>query len=97
MSWQSTLACWFLRRQFHPQTRHPVISAERARKMTAKRAYTPRVPAGWILHERYGEHDGPLRGEWLTRADGRHAATILYLHGGGYYFCSPQTHRAASF
>lgn len=97
MSWQSALACWFLRRQFHPQTRHPTISAERARKMTAKRAYTPRVPSGWTLHERYGAHDGPLRGEWLTRVDGGHAATILYLHGGGYYFCSPQTHRAASF
>jgi acetyl esterase/lipase len=97
MSWQSVLACWFLRRQFHPHTRHPTISAERARKMTAKRAYTPRVPSGWTLRERYGERDGPLRGEWLERVDGRHAATILYLHGGGYYFCSPQTHRAASF
>ncbi|MBP0588933.1 alpha/beta hydrolase [Paraburkholderia sp. LEh10] len=97
MSWQSALACWFLRRQFHPQTRHPTISAERARKMTAKRAYTPRVPPGWVLHERYGERDWPLRGEWLERADGGHAATILYLHGGGYYFCSPRTHRAASF
>ncbi|CAG9237889.1 6-hexanolactone hydrolase [Paraburkholderia caribensis] len=97
MSWQSALACWFLRRQFHPQTRHPTISAERARRLTAKRAYTPRVPSGWTLDERYGERDWPLRGEWLTRVDGRHTATILYLHGGGYYFCSPQTHRAASF
>ncbi|MPW16058.1 alpha/beta hydrolase fold domain-containing protein [Paraburkholderia sp. CNPSo 3157] len=97
MSWQSALACWFLRRQFHPQTRHSTISAERARKMTAKRAYTPRVPPGWALHEQYREQDWPLRGEWLTRADGQYAATILYLHGGGYYFCSPQTHRAASF
>jgi acetyl esterase/lipase len=23
--------------------------------------------------------------------------TILYLHGGGYYFCSPKTHRAITF
>jgi epsilon-lactone hydrolase len=97
MSWQSRLACWFLRRQFHPQTRHPTISAERARRMTAKRAYTPRVPSGWTLRERYGASDWPMRGEWVERVDGRHSATILYLHGGGYYFCSPQTHRAASF
>lgn len=38
----------------------------------------------------------PIRGgEWVeprhgAAVDGR---TILYLHGGGYFFCSPQTHR----
>jgi monoterpene epsilon-lactone hydrolase len=94
MSWQSALACWILRRQFLPQTTRPTISAEHARRMTARRAYSPRVPSGWTLRECYGPQDHPLRGEWVERIDGAHAATILYLHGGGYYFCSPQTHRS---
>jgi monoterpene epsilon-lactone hydrolase len=29
--------------------------------------------------------------------NGNHVRTILYLHGGGYYFCSPSTHRSITF
>lgn len=39
------------------------------------------------------ERNGPVPGEWVIhpRADAdRH---LLYLHGGGYFFGSPQTHR----
>ncbi|CAB3750713.1 alpha/beta hydrolase [Paraburkholderia solisilvae] len=103
MSWQSALACWFLRRQFLPHTRRLEISAEHARALTARRAWSPRVPRGWQLREQYGERDWPLRGEWLDPEGTVSAAhipaipTILYMHGGGYYFCSPSTHRAVSF
>ncbi|WP_118180882.1 alpha/beta hydrolase [Paraburkholderia phosphatilytica] len=109
MSWQAALACWFLRRQFRPETARPRISVERARAMTSKRAYTPRVPSGWRLHECYGVRDYPLRGEWLQPPSAstghperpkqqQHATpTILYLHGGGYYFCSPRSHRTLTF
>ncbi|OXH83246.1 alpha/beta hydrolase, partial [Burkholderia multivorans] len=42
-----------------------------------------------------------LRGEWLERTDvpaGRATGpTLLYFHGGGYYFCSTKTHRALVF
>ncbi len=34
---------------------------------------------------------GGIPGEWLEAAERR--ATMLYLHGGGYVACSPQTHR----
>jgi acetyl esterase/lipase len=34
---------------------------------------------------------GGVHGEWLEGDDSR--ATLLYLHGGGYIACSPQTHR----
>ena len=36
----------------------------------------------------------PVTGEWVTpvEPDGPDGA-ILYLHGGGYVFCSPRTHR----
>lgn len=104
MSWQSALACWYLRRQFRPATLKPEINVELARALTAKRAWSPKVPAGWRLREQYSAGE-PLRGEWLEPvtvaahlAKGAgHAATILYLHGGGYYFCSPQSHRALTF
>lgn len=104
MSWQSALACWFLRRQFRPATLKPEINVEKARALTAKRAWSPKVPYGWRLREMYGT-DEPLRGEWLepvtatsgSVADAIRAPTILYLHGGGYYFCSPKSHRALVF
>jgi acetyl esterase/lipase len=41
--------------------------------------------------------DAPVKGEWhrsKTAAPGR---TILYLHGGGYVFGSPKSHRAMTF
>ena len=47
MSWQSALACWYLRKQFRPQTLKPSINVEKARALTAKRAWSPRVPGGW--------------------------------------------------
>ena len=102
MSWQSALACWYLRRQFRPETLKPRVDVERARALTAKRVWSPSVPRGWRLRETYGAHDAPLRGEWLERVDGAPAAhapaaTVLYCHGGGYYFCSPRTHRSIVF
>lgn len=104
MSWQSALACWFLRRQFRPATLKPEINVEGARALTAKRAWSPRVPAGWRLREMHGGGER-LRGEWLepmtatsgSAAGAVRAPTILYLHGGGYYFCSPKSHRALVF
>jgi len=98
MSWQSALACWYLRRRFRPRTAHPDTDVARARALTSKRAWSPKVPPGWRLIERNGSGDAPMRGEWLlpkTSDDGE--TTLLYLHGGGYYFCSPRTHRSLVF
>jgi acetyl esterase/lipase len=37
---------------------------------------------------------GGIAGEWVTRAGLAEAAPVLlYLHGGGYFACSPKTHR----
>ncbi|MFM0376016.1 alpha/beta hydrolase [Paraburkholderia strydomiana] len=100
MSWQSVVACWILRRQFRPQTLKPHIDVEKARALTAKRAWSPGVPRGWRLRELDGADGKPLRGEWIERS-GEPAIgarpTVLYLHGGGYYFCSPRTHRSIVF
>src|ERR1700759_2416168 len=98
MSWQSALACWYMRRQFRPETLKPRINVERARALTAKRAWVPRVPKDWQLRVVYGANDPPWRGEWVEPVGGARAgaddAVVLYCHGGGYYFCSPRTHRS---
>ncbi len=36
---------------------------------------------------------GGITGEWLRPAAGGTVGTLLFLHGGGYFACSPQTHR----
>ena len=100
MSWQSVVACWFLRRQFRPQTLKPHIDVEKARALTAKRAWSQDEPRGSRHRELDGADGKPLRGEWIERS-GEPAIgarpTVLYLHGGGYYFCSPRTHRSIVF
>ncbi len=36
---------------------------------------------------------GGIAGEWARAGDAAGPATLLYLHGGGYFACSPRTHR----
>ncbi len=36
---------------------------------------------------------GGIAGEWARAASGTPTHTLLYLHGGGYFACSPRTHR----
>lgn len=37
---------------------------------------------------------GGIAGEWMRADAVPRVATLLYLHGGGYFACTPQTHRA---
>ncbi|WP_179401278.1 alpha/beta hydrolase [Burkholderia guangdongensis] len=102
MSWQSKVACWLLRWQFHPETTRPVVEPERARRFTRLRMRVPRrAPSGYRLRECDGPGDAPLKGEWLERTDlpagRRNGRMLLYFHGGGYYFCSTKTHRPLVF
>lgn len=34
-----------------------------------------------------------LNGEWVRSRAAHNERVVLYLHGGGYFFCSPRTHR----
>ena len=78
-----------------------------ALKILLKPALSPRLPIGalrWWLHRLAWLNRpaqgvaiepaivGGVPGEWLRPA--AHAATILYLHGGGFCTGSPATHRA---
>jgi epsilon-lactone hydrolase len=89
MSWQSELACWMLQRSMRPSTSTADIDVERTRAHTSRRVWLPHVPKGWKL-------EVEPSGEWIRRETPARS-TILYLHGGGYYFCSPRTHRAITF
>ncbi len=39
---------------------------------------------------------GGIPGEWARATGAQPVATLLYLHGGGYFACSPRTHRPFS-
>ncbi|WP_323072949.1 alpha/beta hydrolase [Mycetohabitans endofungorum] len=100
MSWQRVVVSWGLRRYFRPYTELPNISVNRVRARADKCLWTPRVPAGFRLREGYGSECAPLAGEWLEPeppAPDCGRPLIVYLHGGGYYFCSPRTHRTITF
>lgn len=88
MSWQSAVA----RRSMRPETAKPGIDVARSRAYASRRTWLPKPPKGWRLETQQTD----VRGEWL-RPSTPPRATILYFHGGGYYFCSPQSHRAITF
>ncbi|GJH23294.1 alpha/beta hydrolase [Caballeronia novacaledonica] len=96
MSWQSALACWAVRMRMRPHSAKSELDVELARSYASRRIWSPRVPKGWRLDIRETSDEGAPRGEWLTPPTNPRA-TILYLHGGGYYFCSPRSHRAITF
>lgn len=79
-----------------PETARSGLDVAHARAHASRRVWSPKVPKGWRLDIRDSATDAPLRGEWLAPATPSNA-TILYLHGGGYYFCSPRSHRAIAF
>jgi acetyl esterase/lipase len=79
-----------------PHSAKPALDVELARRYASRRLWTPRVPKGWRLDIRETSGDAPLRGEWLTPPTPPRV-TVLYLHGGGFYFCSPRSHRAIAF
>jgi monoterpene epsilon-lactone hydrolase len=98
MSWQNRALTWLLRCAFKPRTSNGRIDIAAVRRHTRKGA-TVKLPRGWRLDECYGALDAPLLGEWIRPEEAGEQAlrgavpTVLYLHGGGYYFCSPRTHR----
>ena len=49
-----------------------------------------KVPAGVSARS---ETVGGVGGEWLRAASSTPAGVLLYLHGGGYFACSAETHR----
>jgi monoterpene epsilon-lactone hydrolase len=90
MSWQNWVMSTVLKYRMKPLSKRGVDLAK-VRAATAKPAAPMRVPAGWRIRP---APTGPLKGEWIEREAGADLGrTLLYFHGGGYFFCSPETHR----
>ena len=87
-SWQAHLMTLLLK--YRVKRKMPaVVDLHAARAMLA--AVKHRVPAKVTLTE---AAVGGIPGEWLRSVTVPPRGTLLYLHGGGYFACSPATHRA---
>jgi acetyl esterase/lipase len=98
MSWQNRALKIFLRWQVRPMSKDGGDVA-RTRIFARRFALHPRPPKGWrvralMLPPMHGEWIEPDTGHAPDPTDGR---TILYLHGGGYFFYSPQSHRPITY
>ncbi len=85
-SWQSYLANTVLRF---------TVKRKLARSLTplqARAAFSSSMPPPKGARFSPGAIGG-IPGEW-AESDTQGAGTLLYLHGGGYFACSPQTHRS---
>ena len=86
-SWQAYLTVLFLKYQVKRKLSGAVDVAKARATMNGVKQ---KVPAGARATD---DRIGGVSGEWMRPASGRAAGTLLYLHGGGYFACSPQTHR----
>jgi acetyl esterase/lipase len=87
-SWQARTTSFVLRHWFKPRlTRTP--DALTARKVLNGGPGMP-VPRGARI---VPATVGSISGEWVTADGVPTIATLLYLHGGGYFACSPKTYR----
>jgi acetyl esterase/lipase len=85
-TWQAYLAAWIIKRRLKPRLRTARDIVE-LRRLLKPPPY--RVPKDVrIVTARVGG----IPGEWVEGA-GAGGLTLLYLHGGGYFACSPETHR----
>jgi len=108
MSWQNVALNWFLRKRVKPASYAPTLDVAESRRHADHVFTVARPPRGWSCRAAQltpGSAEAPLPGEWIE-PDPAHpstattmpaGATVLYLHGGGYYFCSPRTHRPITF
>lgn len=92
MSIQSFITNLVLRHQFKRQGRGP-LNVQKARHMVSKMAKRYPPPPKSITHTPVppqAQHQ-LCAAEWLSVAHPKH--TVLYFHGGGYFFCGLDTHR----
>ena len=90
-SWQARTTSFVLRHWFKPRlARTPDVLA--ARKVMSGGPIMP-APRG---AQAVPGTVGGIAGEWMTADAVPTVATLLYLHGGGYFACTPQTYRAVT-
>jgi epsilon-lactone hydrolase len=85
-SWQAHLAVWITKWRVKRKLRG-VRDYRVARKIFRTDPY--KVPASVNISP---DQVGGISGEWVQKSDAS-KSVLLYLHGGGYFGCSPETHR----
>lgn len=98
MSWQNTLLSAFLRARVKPKTRGELDLGRLRRHADSPWLTLMPRPAAKI--ELLGDKKSALCGESVEprflSVPARRSRTVLYLHGGGYFACSPRTHRSVT-
>lgn len=90
MSWQARAISFLLRHTFKPR----LVKADTVEKARAVfNAASGKTPPDCTID---AATVGGVPGEWVQRRGPAPTATLLYIHGGGYFACSPQTHRDAT-
>lgn len=94
MSIQSVIANMVLRYQFKRAGRGP-LNVHKARHLVNKAAKRYPPPPADIKHTPVAAQPASAlcSAEWLSVANPKR--TVLYFHGGGYFFCGLETHRPA--
>ncbi len=90
-SWQAKATSFVLRHWFKPRLARTPDAAAARRVMGGGPVIPP--PRG---SRAVPDTVGGVAGEWLIAEAVPNVATLLYLHGGGYFACTPQTHRAVT-
>ncbi|GJL92221.1 alpha/beta hydrolase [Hyphococcus sp.] len=88
---RAVLFNWYMKSAFKSKPIHLIpahILTEGAEKLA------PDAPPHGVSLESVDE--SAVKGEW-HRADDASGSTVMYLHGGGYVFGSPKSHRAFTF
>ena len=97
MSWQNWVVSWMTRNRVKRPTEREPFDPFATRRNAEIRTLpmTMRMPEDWRVVPANGSR---VPGEWIEPADpdaiGDTPPVVLYLHGGGYFFCSPRTHRS---
>lgn len=90
-SLKARLFNWYMAATFKSKPIH-LLPAEALRE--GADAIAPERPPRGVLLEKVEDE---VKGEWHRPVNSGGERTIYYLHGGGYVFGSPKSHRAATF
>jgi monoterpene epsilon-lactone hydrolase len=87
-SWQARLTSSILRQTLKRRLARAENAAQASTSMNISLQLG--IPSGVRIRE---APCGGVPGEWVEPTAREVAGTLLYLHGGGYFTCSPRTHR----
>jgi acetyl esterase/lipase len=87
-SWQAHVAAWLFKRGLKLRRSRP-RDLEQDRESLKPRIHF-QVPSNVSIKP---DKVGLVPGEWVESPE-KNGMTLLYFHGGGYYGCSPETHRS---